>query len=233
MIKKKVRKIIYPEDYNPILEYYQKIIDGEEVVGEKVRKVYEKLVYDLSDVDSEYEFSSKKANHVIEFIENYCKHSKGKWGGKPVILELWQKALLAASFGFIHKIDGTRKYREVFLVVGRKNGKSTLSSGVGLYLQVADGEPGAEVYAVATKKDQAKIVWSEAKRMVKKSQSLLKRIKPLVAELVSNFNDSVFKPLGSDSETLDGLNVHGALMDEVHAWKDQNLYDVVVDGCSS
>lgn len=233
MIKKKVRRIIYPDDYNPIIEYYQKIIDGEEVVGEKVRKVYEKLVYDLSDEDSEYEYSSKKANHVIEFIENYCKHSKGKWGGKPVILELWQKALLAAAFGFIHKIDGTRKYREVFLVVGRKNGKSTLSSGVGLYLQVADGEPGAEVYAVATKKDQAKIVWSEAKRMVKKSPALLKRIKPLVAEMVSSFNDSIFKPLGSDSETLDGLNVHGALMDEVHAWKDQNLYDVVVDGCSS
>lgn len=233
MIKKKVRRIVYPDDYNPIVEYYQKIVDGEEVVGEKVKKVYEKLVFDLSDEDSEYEYDPKKAKHIIEFIENYCKHSKGKWGGKPVILELWQKALLAAAFGFIHKIDGTRKYREVFLVVGRKNGKSTLSSGVGLYLQVADGEPGAEIYAVATKKDQAKIVWSEAKRMVKKSPSLLKRIKPLVAEMVSSFNDSLFKPLGSDSETLDGLNVHGALMDEIHAWKDQNLYDVVVDGCSS
>lgn len=233
MIKKKSTRIVYDDRYNPIVEYYQKIVDGEEIVGEKIRKIYEKLIYDLYDDNNEYEYNSRKANHVIEFIENYCKHSKGKWGGKPVILELWQKALLAASFGFVHKIDGTRKYREVFLVVGRKNGKSTLSSGVGLYLQVADGEPGAEIYAVATKKDQAKIVWSEAKRMVKKSPSLLKRIKPLVSELISDFNDSIFKPLGSDSDTLDGLNVHGALMDEIHAWKDQNLYDVVVDGCSS
>ncbi|WP_317188298.1 terminase large subunit domain-containing protein, partial [Escherichia coli] len=145
----------------------------------------------------------------------------------------WQKAFLAASFGFVHKIDGTRKYREVLLIVARKNGKSTIASGIGLYLQVADGEPGAEIYAVATKLDQAKLVWLDAKRMVKKSPVLLKRIKPLVRELNADFNDSTFKPLGSDSETLDGLNVHGAMMDEIHAWKDKNLYDVIVDGTSS
>lgn len=88
-------------------------------------------------------------------------------------------------------------------------------------MQIADGEPGSEVYAVATKKDQAKLVWLESKRMVKKSPALLKRIKPLVSEMVSEWNDSTFKPLGSDSETLDGLNVHGAMMDEIHAWKDK------------
>lgn len=126
-----------------------------------------------------------------------------------------------------------KKYREVLLVVARKNGKSTVGSGIGLYLQIADGEPGSEVYAVATKKDQAKLVWLESKRMVKKSPALLKRIKPLVSEMVSEWNDSTFKPLGSDSETLDGLNVHGAMMDEIHAWKDKNLYDVIVDGTSS
>ena len=98
---------------------------------------------------------------------------------------------------------------------------------------IADGEAGPEVYAVATKKDQAKIIWLEAKRMVKKSPILLKRIKPLVAEMNSDFNDSFFKPLGSDSDTLDGLNVHGALLDEIHAWKDKNLYDVIVDGTSA
>ncbi|NWK69744.1 hypothetical protein HWX41_11790 [Bacillus paramycoides] len=131
------------------------------------------------------------------------------WGGKPIVLEIWQKAFVSASFGFVHKIDGTRKYREVLLVVARKNGKSTVGSGIGLYLQIADGEPGSEVYAVGTKKDQAKLVWLESKRMVKKSPALLKRIKPLVSEMVSEWNDSTFKPLGSDSETLDGLNVHG------------------------
>ena len=154
-------------------------------------------------------------------------------GGKPFILELWQKALVAATFGIVHKIDGTRKYQEVMLVVARKNGKSTLAAAIGLYLQIADGEPGAEVYACATKKDQAKIIWLEAKRMVKKSPSLRKRMKTLVAEINSDFNDSFFRPLGRDSDSLDGLNVHCALLDEIHAWQDQNLYDVIVDGTSS
>ena len=118
-------------------------------------------------------------------------------------------------------------------MVGRKNGKSTLAAALGLYLQLGDGEGGAEVYALATKKDQAKIIWLEAKKMVKKSPELLKLDKPLVAELTADFNDSSFKPLGRDSDTLDGLNVHGATMDEIHAWKDDNLYDVIVDGTSA
>ncbi|HDR6531256.1 TPA: terminase large subunit, partial [Bacillus thuringiensis] len=223
----------YPLTYNPIIEYYNLIEAGEVTVSSKVRRIYKKLVNDIYDTSSVFEYDANKANHVIEFIENFCKHSKGKWGGKPIELEIWQKAFLAASFGFVHKIDGTRKYREVLLIVARKNGKSTIASGIGLYLQVADGEPGAEIYAVATKLDQAKLVWLDAKRMVKKSPVLLKRIKPLVRELNADFNDSTFKPLGSDSETLDGLNVHGAMMDEIHAWKDKNLYDVIVDGTSS
>ncbi|MGG3046224.1 terminase TerL endonuclease subunit [Bacillus anthracis] len=223
----------YPLTYNPIIEYYNQIESGEVIVSSKVRRIYKKLVNDVYDTSSVFEYDANKANHVIEFIENFCKHSKGKWGGKAIELELWQTAFLAASFGFVHKIDGTRKYREVLLIVARKNGKSTIASGIGLYLQVADGEPGAEIYAVATKLDQAKLVWLDAKRMVKKSPVLLKRIKPLVRELNADFNDSTFKPLGSDSETLDGLNVHGAMMDEIHAWKDKNLYDVIVDGTSA
>jgi phage terminase large subunit-like protein len=231
-----VRKIIYELTYNPILEYWAWINlnrKNRRRVSTKVYKVYKELVRIISDPASEWEYDASKANHAIEFIENYCKHSKGASGGKPFILELWQKALVAATFGIVHKIDGTRKYQEVLLVVGRKNGKSTLAAAIGLYLQIADGEPGAEVYACATKKDQAKIIWLEAKRMVKKSPSLRKRIKTLVAELNSDFNDSFFRPLGRDSDSLDGLNVHGALLDEIHAWQDQNLYDVIVDGTSS
>jgi phage terminase large subunit-like protein len=226
-------RVHYPLAHNPILKYWSKIKSGEEVVCEKVRRIYKKLAADVFDKDSIYEYNPKRANHAIEFIENYCKHSKGKWAGKPIDLELWQQAFLAATFGFIHKIDGTRKHREVFLVVARKNGKSTLSSGICLYLQVADGEGGAEIYAVATKEKQAKIVWLESKRMVKKSPVLSKRIKTLVKELNADFNDSTFQPVGSDSDTLDGLNVHGASLDEIHAWKDKNLYDVIVDGTSA
>lgn len=223
----------YPLDYNPIIEYYNKIVSGEEVVSVKVRRAYKKLVDDIYDQNGEWEYNPKRANHAIEFIENFCKHSKGKMGGKPFILELWQKALIAAVFGFVHKIDGVRKYREVILIVARKNGKSTLSAAVGLYMQTADGEPGPEVVSVATKKDQAKIIWSEAKRMVKKSPSLRKRIRTLVSELASDYNDGTFKPLSSDSNTLDGLNVHCGLIDELHAIEYKNLYDVIVDGTSA
>lgn len=225
--------IRYPLAYNPILEYWEQIESGKEVVSEKVRKTYKKVVYDLTDNSSEYYYSPKRANHVIEFGENFCKHSKGKFGGQPVRLELWEKAHLATVFGFID-IEGRRKYRESLLIVGKKNGKSLLASIVGLYLQAGDNEPGPEVYAVATKRDQSKIIWGESKRMVKKSPALRKRIKTLVAELVSDFNDGVFKPLASDSDTLDGLNVHGCLMDEIHQWKQgKALYDIMADGTTA
>lgn len=225
--------IKYPEDYNPILEYWEEIQSGKEIVPDKIRRTYKKIAYDIANPD-EYFYSSKRANHVIEFFENFCHHSKGKAGGKRVILELWEKAMLATIFGFIN-INGIRKYREAVLIVGKKNGKSLLASGIGDYLLIGDGEPGPEVYAVATKKDQAKIIWLEAKRMVKKSPKLLKRIKPLVAELSSEeYNAGVFKPLASDSDTLDGLNVHGALMDEIHQWKNgKALYDIIADGTSA
>ena len=225
-------RIKYPDDYNPIREYWDRIQRGEEDVGAKVRKTYRKIVHDL-DYPDEFFYSNKRANHIIEFAENYCRHSKGKYGGKRVVLELWEKAALATVFGFID-IEGNRKYREAILIVGKKNGKSLLASIVGLYLQLADGEPGPEVYAVATKRDQAKIIWQEAKRMVAKSPTLLKRIRPLVAELLSDFNDGVFKPLASDTNTLDGLNVHGALMDEIHQWKSgKALYDIIADGVTA
>ena len=224
--------IKYELTYNPIREYYQAILDGE-VVSNKVRRVYKKLVDDLNNKDSEWEYSPKKANHAIEFIENFCKHSKGKMGGKPFILELWQKAMVAALFGFVHKIDEVRKYREFVLIVARKNGKSALGSAIALYMLMADGEFGPEVVSAATKKDQAKIIWSEAKRMVKKSPILSKRAKCLVGEIATGFNDGTFKPLSSDSNTLDGLNVHCSLIDELHAIEDKNLYDVIIDGMTA
>ncbi|MBU2703887.1 phage terminase large subunit-like protein [Sporomusaceae bacterium BoRhaA] len=218
---------------NFITEYANEIKSGRIIVGNKVRKVYFHLIAELDDPASEWEYDEHLAEHAINFIERYCKHSKGKLGGKPLLLELWQKALVAATFGVVHKKDRTRRFQEVMLVVGRKNGKSVLASAIGLYMMIADGEPGAEVFAAATMRDQAKIIWLEAKRMVNKSPDLRDMIKPLVAELVGYFNDSFFKPLGSDSDTLDGLNVHCALLDEIHAWKTKALYDVIFDGTSA
>ena len=225
--------IKYPLSYNPIIEYNNQIVNGDVIVSDKVRRVYKKLVNDLENESIEWEYDPKRANHAIEFVENFCKHSKGKLGGEPFILELWQKAMTAALFGFVHKIDQTRKYREFILIVARKNGKSAWGSAIALYMMVADGEPGPEIVSAATKKDQAKIIWLEAKRMVRKSPTLSKRVRGLVAELISDFNEGSFKPLSSDSNTLDGLNIHASLIDELHAIADKNLYDVIVDGMTA
>ena len=149
-------KIKYSDDYNPILEYWEEIESGRIVVSDKVYRTYKKVVSDIRN-PGVYFYSPQRANHVLEFAENYCRHSKGKFGGKPVRLELWEKAHLATVFGFIDD-DGLRKYRESLLIVGKKNGKSLLASVVGLYMLMADGESGPEVYAVATKRDQSKII---------------------------------------------------------------------------
>lgn len=227
------KKIIYPLAYNPILEYWNKIQRKEIIVCEKIYKWYKYVAHQVNFPD-EYFYSPKRANHILEFAENYCKLSKGAGAGKAVRLELWEKAHLATVFGFIN-INGYRQYTESILIVGKKNGKSLLASIVGLYMLIGDGEPGPEVYAVATKRDQAKIIWTEAKRMVRKSPTLLRRIKTLVAELSSElYNDGVFKPLASDSDTLDGLNVHCVLMDEIHQWKNgKALFDIMADGTTA
>lgn len=226
-------KIRYPLAYNPILEYWNKIESGEIIVCDKTRRWYKYLVY-LINNPGEYFYSPKRANHILEFAENYCKPSRGTGAGKPVQLELWEKAHLASVFGFID-INGNRMCRESALIVGKKNGKSLLASIVALYMLVADGELGPEVYAIATKRDQAKIIWQESRRMVRNSPALLRRIKTLVAELSSElYNDGSFKPLASDQDTMDGLNVHCGLMDEIHQWKNgRALYDIIADGMTA
>lgn len=229
---------------NYIKQYYEKIQTGEIITSRKVKIVYEKLVKDIDNPkmvkiyneDTEkyeehrYIYSEERALDAIDFIETFCRHSKGKkWAGQPFILELWQKAFISAIFGFVDDKTGFRKYRKVILFVARKNGKSTLAAAIGLYMLLMDGEPGAECYSIATKKDQAKILWQEAKRMIKKNPVLLKRVKPLIAELYYEEEEATFKPLSSESDTLDGLNASFVAADEVHAMKDKNLIDVTYD----
>ncbi len=228
-----MRKVQYPLTYNPILEYWNKINAGEITVGDKIRRWYRYLA-NLVNHPGKYFYSAKRANHILEFAENYCRPSKGTGARLPVQLELWEKAHLAAVFGFIDG-KGNRMCRESLLIVGKKNGKSLLASVVGLYMLIGDGEPGPEVYATATKRDQAKIIWQEARKMVKKSPVLLRRIKPLVSELSSeDYNDGYFRPLASDQDTLDGLNVHCGLMDEIHQWKNgRAMYDIIADGVTA
>lgn len=217
---------------NWIREYYDQIESGAAVVCEKTKRTYAYLVYKLDhDGEDGYIYNDKKANRIIKFAENFCRNSKGKYGGKLVKLELWEKAMLSAIFGFTD-IEGFREYTEALLIVGKKNGKSLLASIVGNYMLTMDGEAGPEVYAVATKRDQAKIIWMEAKRMVQASPDLQKRVKCLVGELsTEELNNGVFKPLASDTNTLDGLNVSCGLMDEIHQWQNgKALYDIIADG---
>ena len=126
-----------------------------------------------------------------------------------------------------------RKYKKGALFIGRKNGKSTLDSGLACYMLTKDNEDGAEIYSIATKKEQAKIVWEESKRMIKKSPDLSRRIKCQVNGIRYDKKDAIYKALASESNSLDGLNAHFAIADEVHAWKDKNLLDVIYDSMSA
>ena len=232
-MKKRLEPSLQAKSSDYIREYNRQIQSGEVIACDKIKRIYAKLVADLDNKDSVWVYDEGKGMHPIQFIECFCKHSKGAMGGQKVLLELWEKAFIAAAFGFINKVTGLRKYKEVFLCVARKNGKSLLASALGNYMLMADGESGADIVSVATKHDQAKIIWSEAVKMIKKSPTLLKFCKCHVGEIVCTMNEGSFKPLSSDSNTLDGLNVHASLIDEMHAIEDRNLYDVIIDGMSA
>jgi phage terminase large subunit-like protein len=218
---------------NYILEYWEKIQSGEIVACRRLKQQYQKLVDEIHNPRDPWIFDLERATQPIEFIERFCKHSKGKWMGKPVKLELFQKAKLQAVYGFVHKETGLRRAREVFTLVGRKNGKSTEKAATGLFMMIGDGEGGSEVYSVATKKDQARLVFTEALNMVSQSPALSKHIKKRKTDLYFPVTFSKFEPLSSDSNSLDGLNVHNGIIDELHAIKDRNLYDVIKQAMST
>lgn len=218
---------------NYILQYNNAIQNREIVVCEKVRKIYDNLARNVLAENSEYFYSHNRAIHIINFFERYLRHSKGKWGGQKIRLELWQKAMLSALFGFVD-IGGKRQYNRCILIVGKKNGKSFLSSGVGLYGLTSDNEAGPEIYSVATTREQAKIIWDEARRMRNKAPALNKRIRSTISGLYNDANDGVFKPLASDANNLDGLNSHYVLMDEFQQWRNGIiLYNIMADGVSA
>lgn len=230
-----------------IEEYYEWICNNPDKVCKKVKTIYERLVRDIKTPHKvsfmnkttgetethTYIFNEKKGLRPIHFIEKYLRQSKGKWNGKPLKLQLFQKAFIEALFGFVDEDTGLRKYRKAILFVARKNGKSVLDSAIANYMLTKDGEGGAEIYSVATKKDQSKIVWEESKKMIKKSPCLAKRIRCLIGGIYYDATDSSFRALASDSNSLDGLNAHLVIADEVHAWKDKNLLDVMYDSMSA
>lgn len=171
-------------------------------------------------------FDEEEAERVLRFFD-FLRHSKGEWGGQPFILSPWQQAYLWVLFGWRKKATGTRRFRISYLEVARKAGKSSLAAGVALYLLDADKEPGAEVYSAATKRDQAKIVHGEACRMVRASTMLKQFITVRTDNMFVLDTNSKFEPLSSDYNSLDGLNIHGAIIDEVHAHKTRDLWDIL------
>lgn len=232
---------------NSIEEYYQWLQDNPKKANKKIIAVYKRLTEDiktpreveyLNKETGEIEkttfiFDEAKGQRVIDFIEKFCHHSKGKWAGQPIKLELFQKALIMSAFGFINEETGQRKFKKVIFFIAKKNGKSTLASGIGLYLLTSDGEGGSEVYSIAKVKDQAKITWQEAKHMLNKSPALKKRLRTTVSGIYYDAKDAVFAPLASETNSLDGKNPYGVLADEIWAWEDMGLLDIMEDGMSA
>ncbi|MHC1696444.1 MAG: terminase large subunit [Eubacteriales bacterium] len=214
-----------------ITQYHRAIESGEIIVSKRVAAIYSKLHRDIQ-THGEWRYDDAYAARAISFIEHFCKQSKGEWIGQAIELQLFQKAFISALFGFVDKI-GIRRFKETFFLVARKNGKSTLLSGILLYMLVADGEGGAECYTVATKRDQARITFVEAVNMVRQSPDLTKHLKKRKTDIYFPLMYGKIEALASDSNSLDGLNSHCVVMDELHAIKDRNLYEVMKQSMSA
>jgi phage terminase large subunit-like protein len=217
---------------NWVKEYYDRIECGDIITSRRVKAVYERLVKEMDDNGSPYYFDEDAGERPILFIETFCKQSQGTIGA-PLKLELFQKAYIQLLFGWLEKDTGYRRFRETMFLCGRKNGKSTLLSGIALYMLIADCEGAAEIYSVATKKDQAKKVLTEAVNMVKQSPELRAVVKKRRNDIYFSATSSIFEALASDSNTLDGLNSHAVIIDELHAIRDRNLYEVMKQSTSS
>ena len=174
-----------------------------------------------------YYFDANAALNVVHFFEKELKHIKGEWACKNVKLETWQKEFLMEVFGWKETATGNRKYKVVYLEIPRKNGKSFIASGLGLYLTLADNEGGAEVVSAAVDRDQARIVFDTAKQMVFMNPKLKKYAEPYQRQIIVRKTASVYKVISADAFSKHGLNLHGIIVDEVHAQKNRELIDVL------
>jgi len=209
--------------------YAEDVVAGRVVAGRWTRLACERHLRDMEEGGRRgLWFDEESAQHIIDFY-SFLRHSKGRWAGTPLLLEPWQQFFVGTLFGWMRE-DGTRRFRYAYLEVGRKNGKSTLLSGTGLYLVAADGEMGAEVYTAATKRAQARIIHQESINMVRQSPFLSRILTITKDNIHMESTMSKFEPLGRDSKTLDGLNVHGAIIDELHAHPTGDMWDVLETG---
>lgn len=215
------------------LAYCHAVVNGERSANRWVKAACQRQLDDLENPPTGYQFEPQLGARVCTFIE-LLPHIKGEWAreGRAIELEPWQIFILMTVFGWVDS-RGLRRFKTVYTEVPRKNAKSTLTSGVGLYLLSADGEAGPEVYSAATTRDQARIVWQDAKRMVEKTAGLQRKfgVKTSAHTIYTPEQSGVFKPLARDQGgNLDGLNVHGGLIDELHGHKTRDIWDVIETG---
>jgi phage terminase large subunit-like protein len=214
----------------PVRQYAEDVTAGRIPAGKWVRLAAARHLRDLADGPARgLRWDADAAAHACEFFR-FLRHSKGRWNAQVFDLSPWQSFIVGSIFGWKRLTDETRRYRIAFVEVPRKNGKTTLAAGIGLYLLVADGEAGAEVYCAATKRDQAKLVFADMKAFVRLSPELAELVERNAHSLEIPETRSKAEPLGADADTTDGLNPFVAICDEIHAWKSRDLWDVLLTG---
>lgn len=199
---------------NHIADYYDGIINGVYVVGKFIKLLYEFILQGLREGD--FFYNEKKADKAIAFIENFCRHQKTRHD--LIKLEPWQKAFIAVLFGCVDA-DGTRHFREVILVIGRKNGKSIIASAIAAYMAYADGEYGADIYCLAPKLDQAAIVFDNALQMILSEEELSCYAKKRRTDVYISVTNSTIKPIAFSAKKSDGYNPHLTVCDEIASWQ--------------
>lgn len=198
---------------NYIQEYYHKIQTGEVVVGKWIKLLYEKITAGLRD--GLFYFDARKADRAIRFIQSFCHHCEGR--DDLITLELWQKATVCLMFGIVDE-EGLRVYREVFLVMGRKNGKSLFASACIAYMDYLDGEYGAKIYCLAPKLEQAAIVYDNFYRMILREPELAALAQKRRSDIYIEETNSSVKPLAFNAKKSDGFNPHMTVCDEIASW---------------
>lgn len=207
-------------------QYAHDVTTGRVIAGRLVRLACERHLRDLVEGPARgLRWRGDVADWTCSFFRLF-RHSKGEFAGKRLKLEPWQAFIVGSVYGWFRE-DGTRRFRKVFEEIPRKNGKSTKLAGVGIFALIADGEAGAEVYAAATKKDQARIVFDEARRMVRGSPQLSAAVNVFKLNMSVDKTASKFEPLSADERTLDGLNPSTVIIDELHKHKTRAVLDVL------
>ena len=217
------------KDYTAIAaQYCEDVTSGKIPVCLFVKQAVKRQMEDLQRTDWNYVFDADRASRPCKFIE-LLTHIKGPKAGQRLELEPWQIFILTTVFGWVDRDTGIRRFNNVYIEVPRKNGKSAISAGVGLYCLCADGEAGAEVYSLATTRDQAGEVYGAAHRMAEMNSQLRKAFNLDVQKTAVYVpgSGSKFMAKSSDASTLDGLNTSLGIIDELHAHKTRTLYDVI------